>query len=598
MPSEIVELLNACSTIEAKLNMSLQPEHFLKSVIITKKDVKDYETFIMDNLRKWFNNGELNPSQIKRIFSTLNDSAEKAFERLNAHMERSSSADEWMLNNVFELARELQNSKLLPAIFFCNSSKMCNKLAMKLNDEFEKLEDEDKKLQKTKKEIKKIKKFINEIKDLQDQNIDCSSSVCEEIGSKIIDLDRIDDKYTFLDPKFKQTSSEIDEEMSLHKNKKRQSKLKPFFKAWKRGIGVHHAEFHTKFRASTEYLFRKRHLQIVFATETLSLGIDVPCRTVVLPKDSIFFGPTYYKQMVGRAGRRGFDKAGNIVYYGIPMRNVKNFISSNVPNIKGCFSFNLNLILQVSVMHTYNKNAMKALKSFVENTILSINSTDYTSLDFKQLLVIQINFLIHKRLLDQSFSPSECPNFILSLRNEKMLCNLISDLLRSDFFERLADRNQNDVRQLVKDIVFVLCHFVHVRYVTQSQSCCLERFQVPILIEFLNKEKQQLLDFLSTSTTNQNVNALILNAFPSYDETINFRKNSYIYDFYLNKSIEKINDVNRINETKLWYALKSFRVLLRSINKNGSLLLRTPILKEAFSKCEAEITECFFLVTN
>jgi replicative superfamily II helicase len=44
------------------------------------------------------------------------------------------------------------------------------------------------------------------------------------------------------------------------------------FEAWKRGIGVHHASFHTKFRSSVESLFRKRHLQIVFATETLSLG--------------------------------------------------------------------------------------------------------------------------------------------------------------------------------------------------------------------------------------------------------------------------------------------------------------------------------------
>ena len=45
---------------------------------------------------------------------------------------------------------------------------------------------------------------------------------------------------------------------------------KIFFEAWKRGIGVHHANYHTKYRGYTEYLFRRGHLQVVFATETLS----------------------------------------------------------------------------------------------------------------------------------------------------------------------------------------------------------------------------------------------------------------------------------------------------------------------------------------
>jgi len=39
--------------------------------------------------------------------------------------------------------------------------------------------------------------------------------------------------------------------------------------------------------------------------------------------------------MVGRAGRRGFDNVGNIVFYGLPEKKIKNFISSDVSQLTG-----------------------------------------------------------------------------------------------------------------------------------------------------------------------------------------------------------------------------------------------------------------------
>ncbi len=82
-------------------------------------------------------------------------------------------------------------------------------------------------------------------------------------------------------------------------------------------------------------LLKRRHLQIVFATKTLSLGLNMPCKTVVLPSEAMCFDSIYYRHMVGRAGRRGFDNIGHIIYYGMPEKKIKNFISSNVSQITG-----------------------------------------------------------------------------------------------------------------------------------------------------------------------------------------------------------------------------------------------------------------------
>ena len=85
----------------------------------------------------------------------------------------------------------------------------------------------------------------------------------------------------------------------------------------KRGIGVHHAGMNRKYRQVVEMLFRKGYLRVVIATGTLALGINMPCATVVFSGDSVFLTALNFRQAAGRAGRRGFDLLGNVVFQGI-----------------------------------------------------------------------------------------------------------------------------------------------------------------------------------------------------------------------------------------------------------------------------------------
>ncbi len=86
------------------------------------------------------------------------------------------------------------------------------------------------------------------------------------------------------------------------------------------GFASHHAGLVPPFKEAVEELFGAGLVKVVFATETLSLGINMPARSVVIEKLTKFTGerhefltPGEYTQLTGRAGRRGIDEVGYAV---------------------------------------------------------------------------------------------------------------------------------------------------------------------------------------------------------------------------------------------------------------------------------------------
>ncbi|MGJ7441641.1 DEAD/DEAH box helicase [Aquipuribacter sp. MA13-6] len=87
-----------------------------------------------------------------------------------------------------------------------------------------------------------------------------------------------------------------------------------------RGVAAHHAGLLPAFKETVEELFRRGLVKVVFATETLALGVNMPARSVVLEKLVKWNGEQHvditageYTQLTGRAGRRGIDVEGHAV---------------------------------------------------------------------------------------------------------------------------------------------------------------------------------------------------------------------------------------------------------------------------------------------
>jgi superfamily II RNA helicase len=88
----------------------------------------------------------------------------------------------------------------------------------------------------------------------------------------------------------------------------------------KHGMGVHHGGLLPKYRLLVEKLAQQGLLKIIFGTDTLGVGVNVPIRTVLFTKLCKFDGSKTtilsvrdFKQISGRAGRKGFDDQGTVV---------------------------------------------------------------------------------------------------------------------------------------------------------------------------------------------------------------------------------------------------------------------------------------------
>ncbi|MGD8194638.1 DEAD/DEAH box helicase [Herbiconiux sp. P18] len=124
-----------------------------------------------------------------------------------------------------------------------------------------------------------------------------------------------------------------------------------------RGVAAHHAGMLPAFKEVVEELYQKKLVKVVFATETLALGINMPARTVVLEKLEKFNGEARvpitageFTQLTGRAGRRGIDVEGHSVIQwrdGLDPQEVASLASRRTYPLKSSFRPTYNMAVNL-----------------------------------------------------------------------------------------------------------------------------------------------------------------------------------------------------------------------------------------------------------
>lgn len=121
-----------------------------------------------------------------------------------------------------------------------------------------------------------------------------------------------------------------------------------------RGVGVYVKGLPDPYLRVVQNLACNGELAIVFSDTSLVFGVSMPFRTTVITNDNI--DSMMYHQMAGRAGRRGLDKEGNVVFINNSWDNIMELSTSKIPFIEGSKNncYGINIGKQLSELNDYD----------------------------------------------------------------------------------------------------------------------------------------------------------------------------------------------------------------------------------------------------
>lgn len=242
-----------------------------------------------------------------------------------------------------------------------------------------------------------------------------------------------------------------------------------------KGIAIHHSGVMPVIKEMIELLYAKGYIKILFATETFSIGVNMPTKTVLFTSSSKFDGNIQrtllsheYTQMAGRAGRRGIDKIGHVIHlinlFSKPMIDpvsYKKMMHGKPQMLKSKFKISYNLILNLidigdTDFLTYTKRSM------IQNDIEG--QMDYMNTQIRKLTSKKnesYNFSAPYYVVEEYLELTKVVNTLKNKKRrdtEQKMAEIISeypyikDDLTKKYNQTLHEKEINDLSKQISDM--------------------------------------------------------------------------------------------------------------------------------------------------
>lgn len=360
------------------------------------------------------------------------------------------------------LIEKLKNENKFPAIIFQQNTIACLELVRKLSEDLDNIEnvkypnlkkDRMQKEKNDKRENKKLEKELNTMteKQLDKKLKDNKDFIFELKIENDVNAPHNDFIYNIED---KFTDNDI---------KEWANKYKQFFpcingdyhyliKLLWRGIGVYTHGLPDGYLRLVQKLASKKKLAIVISDSSLVFGISMPFRSSVIYNNSIAkdnLDSMLYHQMAGRAGRRGLDKEGNVIFVGYSWERIKELSISEIPFVEGANK----------VIWTYGQ----AYNISLNNNYLDINKKLFKN-------IFSLNYVNNfDKLIENNFKDiwSDCYEkdknliqlmWMFRYSNECIIINILLPYLKK-YFDNVNPNEEN--KQI--EIAYFLSKFINIK---------------------------------------------------------------------------------------------------------------------------------------
>ncbi|KAL8434543.1 hypothetical protein Efla_000059 [Eimeria flavescens] len=293
--------------------------------------------------------------------------------------------------------------------------------------------------------------------------------------------EEIDEEFSFANPKAMGTNFDdikgVLKDVHVRANTKQDRMLA---KLLERGVGLFDDGLSKGYRVAVELLYRWGFLRIIICTHALALGMNLPCKSAVFAGDALALTPTMFKQAGGRAGRRGYDSAGHIIFWEVPFRRINRLLEARLPVFSGDFPVTpmltlrtLRLNAQLEALGQTDWDLEDRLNRLFLNPLFSVSGTNHLPSDRElQLLRFYIRYhvrfaadLLHRAGLLSRWGEDDCAITKFGFAAELLYENnsgalLLLFLLLAGTLQRLASHSrltQQDKVHLLLQLTAVCC---------------------------------------------------------------------------------------------------------------------------------------------
>ena len=287
-------------------------------------------------------------------------------------------------------------------------------------------------------------------------------------------------------------------------------------KLFERGMAIHHSGMIPILRELTEILFQQGYIKFLFATETFSVGLNMPIRTTIFTdlykfdgNSKRLFYPHEFKQSAGRAGRRGIDEKGYVIHLfnlyspQLEMKDVQTMLLGSSPSISSKFKFSYHMFFyEPNIMSFYNTSLhSKEFKNYLSHKQDKLNHVQQNLLSTKEISTPNEIIEKYQSLCRAKSSKKLKKNKQIQTQLCEQYPNLLSDISTFDYQKKKQDQytlqkqdfeiESNQKSSILTKIYAKLCEmeYMHDATLTSKGIMASKIHLVPCLpmIEFLDE---------------------------------------------------------------------------------------------------------------
>lgn len=529
-PAEQLQLIRAMQKTASEdkgyaLEDKLDPSEFFSDVIgpLKRADTLKYQQALREAVKAWMSRPDSREpgSPFIKLIDMLEGGLPVAIEKVNQDWQATMSHIDFHRENLLPLLSGLHQGNLLPALLFNFSRDNVEHLGQHLVEQLTKGEERYKatnKHWKTKLEEwnkwkddeparrKAEEKKLKGIKGKEEADAIKKDARATDAGWQAsFDPDAPLPDFTFANEKCGLALEDIIPEVQ-------RLRVDDWMKdGLIRGVAIHHVSLPNNYRQTVERWFRKGWLRVVICTASLALGINMPAKSSVFVGDHIELNSLQYRQAAGRAGRRGMDLAGNVIFYGLPLSKVHRLLTSRLPALDCDYPSSATLNLRLHALMADPTSTQVGQK--MTQSVIGLPNPPARSheLPLNHQFRASVEFLRRFGTLSADGQPLALSGFVSQLALNEPSNLAFLELLRSGYLYSITAFAQVDRISAVEEMVTVLSHLFAARKSNPTKPYDAAHPDLPSLsekarstLEKLNQQsKAAYLDYAKTIASAQ-----------------------------------------------------------------------------------------------